>query len=137
MIRCTSNPSSRPGFSSTLPTMSMNLIRIDHVSLNAADRPATLDWYADVLGLVAEHPDAPPDEPVFLGPRGARFGLFGDRAPGLRHIALATDHASQARVVARLDALTLPYVAEEHRDSHSVYFADPDGAMLEVMVPKA
>ena len=115
----------------------MNLIRIDHVSLNAADRPRTLDWYADVLGLAAAHPDAPPDEPVFLGPAGARFGLFADRAPGLRHIALATDRASQEAVVARLDALAVPYRVEEHRDSHSVYFADPDGATLEVMVPRA
>jgi len=114
----------------------MNLLRIDHVSLNAADRPATLDWYADVLGLVAERPVAPPGEPVFIGPRGARFGVFADRAPGLRHIALATDHRSQEQVVARLDALALPYVAEEHSDSHSVYFPDADGAMLEVMVPK-
>lgn len=114
----------------------MNLIRIDHVSLNCANRPATIDWYADVLGLAAPHRDGPADEPLFVGPVGARLGLFADRAPGLRHVALATDRASQAQVVARLDALAVPYVAEEHRDSHSVYFRDPDGATLEVMVPK-
>ena len=114
----------------------MNLIRIDHVSLTCADRPATIDWYADVLGLTADHRDGPPDEPLFLGRKRAQLGLFADRAPGLRHIALATDRRSQEHVVARLDALALPYVAEEHRDSHSVYFRDPDGAMLEVMVPK-
>jgi catechol 2,3-dioxygenase-like lactoylglutathione lyase family enzyme len=114
----------------------MNLIRIDHVSLNAADRAATLDWYADVLGLRAAHPDAPPDHPVFLGNDGAQLGVFDDAAPGLRHVALATDHVSQERIVARLDALALPYRVEEHRASHSVYFADPDGATLEVLVPR-
>jgi catechol 2,3-dioxygenase-like lactoylglutathione lyase family enzyme len=114
----------------------MNLIRIDHVSLNAADRPATLDWYADVLGLQAARRDGPADQPIFLGPAGAQFGLFADKAPGLRHVALATDSASQAAIVARLDALALSYAVVDHRHSHSVYFDDPDGATLEVLVPR-
>src|SRR4051794_7320265 len=66
----------------------MNMNRIDHVSLNAGDRAASLAWYADVLGLHAGDPHGSPDEPVFLGPMGARLGLFGDRAPGLRHVAM-------------------------------------------------
>lgn len=113
----------------------MNLHRIDHVSLNAADRTATLDWYADVLGLTAAGRNAPADHPVFLGPAGARLGVFGDRGPGLRHVALATDRASQEAIVARLDRLAVAYRVEHHRDSRSVYFADPDGATLEVLVP--
>ena len=113
----------------------MNLMRIDHVSLNVADRGATLDWYADVLGLPAAHRTARPDHPVFLGPAGARLGVFGDRGPGLRHVALATDRGSQEAIVARLDRLAVPYRVEHHRDSRSVYFADPDGATLELMVP--
>ena len=59
----------------------MHVIRIDHVSLNAGDRAASLAWYADVLGLRADRPTTSPDEPVFLGPAGARLGLFADRAP--------------------------------------------------------
>jgi len=112
----------------------MNLIRIDHVSLNTADRRATHAWYAEVLGLHGTLHDQL-DEPVFLGAGGAQLGLFGDRRPGVRHVALATDARSQERIVARLDALAVPYRAEDHSASHSVYFADPDGAMLEVMVP--
>jgi catechol 2,3-dioxygenase-like lactoylglutathione lyase family enzyme len=115
----------------------MNLIRIDHVSLDVHDRPATLAWYEDVLGLRASSRHAVPDEPVFVGPAGARLGLFADRAPGLRHVALATDPAGQAAVVARLDRLGIAYQPERHRDSDSIYFADPDGAVLEVMVPRA
>jgi catechol 2,3-dioxygenase-like lactoylglutathione lyase family enzyme len=114
----------------------MNLIRIDHVSLDVHDRPATIAWYEDVLGLrtVARH--AVPDEPVFLGPAGARLGLFADRAPGLRHVALATDAVGQRRLAARLDDLGIAYQPERHRDSDSIYFPDPDGTMLEVMVPR-
>jgi catechol 2,3-dioxygenase-like lactoylglutathione lyase family enzyme len=117
----------------------MNLIRIDHVSLNAADRDATVAWYAEVLGLGAGTADAarrtPLDEPVFLGPPHARLGLFGDRAPGLRHVALATDPADAQQVRERLERLGLPFRAERHSDHHSLYVADPDGAMVEVMVP--
>ena len=114
----------------------MNLIRIDHVSLDVNDRPGSLAWYADVLGLRAASAHSVPDEPVFLGPAGARLGLFAERAPGLRHVALATDAAGQRTVVARLDRLGIAYRPERHRDSDSIYFPDPDGTMLEVMVPR-
>ena len=114
----------------------MRLLRIDHVSLNAGDRAASIAFYEDVLGVAAGQP-GPPDEPVFLGPRGARLGVFADRAPGLRHIALATDGAGRAQVIERLDHLGVPYTPERHRDSDSLYFADPDGIVLEVMVPRA
>src|SRR5919198_6355767 len=73
----------------------MRLIRIDHVSLDVHDRPAAIAWYEDVLGLRAQARHDVPDEPVFLGPPGARLGLFADRGPGLRHVALATDRAGQ------------------------------------------
>jgi catechol 2,3-dioxygenase-like lactoylglutathione lyase family enzyme len=116
----------------------MNLIRIDHVSLDVHDRPGSLAWYADVLGLRAARPHAVPDEPVFLGPMGARLGLFADRPqPGVRHVALATDAAGQDAVASRLDRLGIAYRPERHRDSDSIYFRDPDGTVLEVMVPRA
>jgi len=115
----------------------MHITRIDHVSLDVHDRPASLAWYAEVLGLRAAGAHDVPDQPVFLGPAGARLGLFAERAPGLRHVALATDAAGQAALAARLDRLGVAYQPERHHDSHSIYFADPDGTVLEVMVPRA
>ena len=115
----------------------MNITRIDHVSLDVHDRRGTLAWYEDVLGLRAAGAHDVPDQPVFLGPLGARLGLFAERAPGLRHVALATDAAGQAALADRLDRLGIAYRPERHRDSHSIYFADPDGTVLEVMVPRA
>jgi catechol-2,3-dioxygenase len=115
----------------------MQLIRIDHVSLDVHDRRASLAWYEEVLGLRTHSSHDVPDEPVFLGPVGARLGLFAERAPGLRHVALATDAAGQRRVAARLDRLGIAYTPERHRDSDSIYFPDLDGTMLEVMVPRA
>ena len=115
----------------------MHVIRIDHVSLDVHDRPASIAWYEEVLGLHPHHRHDVRDEPVFLGPAGARLGLFAERPPGLRHVALATDQVGQRRLVARLDRLGIPYQPERHRDSDSVYLRDPDGAVLEVMVPRS
>jgi catechol-2,3-dioxygenase len=113
----------------------MHLTRIDHVSLNVHDRRLSISWYEQVLGMRALHAHAPADEPIFLGAQGRRLGLFADRAPGLRHVALATDHAALGHLAVRLDRMGIRYQAERHRDSDSIYFADPDGTMLEVMVP--
>jgi catechol-2,3-dioxygenase len=116
---------------------SMRLLRIDHVSLNVHDRLRSVAWYEDVLGLHAQGRSGPPDEPVFLGHASARLGLFADRAPGLRHVALATDVAGLRRVRARLEHLAIPCRSERHRDHDSIYFSDPDGVTVEVMVPTA
>jgi catechol 2,3-dioxygenase-like lactoylglutathione lyase family enzyme len=113
----------------------MRLIRIDHVSLNVADRPRSIAWYDDVLGLQADGPPGPAGEPVFVGAATARLGLFADRAPGLRHVALATDDAGMARVMARLADRGTQARLEEHRDHRSLYVLDPDGTTVEVMVP--
>ena len=115
----------------------MRLIRLDHVSLDVHDRSRSIAWYEQVLGLRAGGRPGPGGEPVFLGPAGARLGLFEERAPGLRHVALATDPAGQREVRERLDGLAIPYRPERHRDHDSIYFADPDGVTLEVMVATA
>ncbi len=113
----------------------MHLHRIDHVSLDVRDRRRSLEFYEAVLGLTHAGTLGPVDQPVFVGPAGARLGLFQERPPGLRHVALATDAPGQQRVLDRLERLAIPYRRERHRDHDSVYFADPDGATLELMVP--
>ena len=115
----------------------MQLIRIDHVSLDVHDRPASIAWYEDVLGLRADARHDVPDEPVFLGPLGARLGLFA-RAPA-RAAPRRAGHRRRrrsARLAARLDRLGIRYQPERHRDSDSIYFPDLDGTMLEVMAPR-
>jgi catechol 2,3-dioxygenase-like lactoylglutathione lyase family enzyme len=117
----------------------MRLDRIDHVSLNTGDREATVRWYREVLGMgggsgTAETPD---DQPVFMGEPGVRLGLFSDRAPGLRHVAFATDEEGQRQLLERLERLGIEHRVEEHRDTRSVYVPDPDGAMIEVLVERS
>jgi catechol 2,3-dioxygenase-like lactoylglutathione lyase family enzyme len=115
----------------------MRLIRIDHVSLDVRDRRASLDWYEDVLGMQATSRPGPPGEPVFMGPDGSQIALFADREPGLRHVALATDADGYEQVRQRLERLGLSYTPERHRSHDSLYFRDPDGITLEVMLPTA
>ena len=115
----------------------MNVHRIDHVSLDVRDRLRSLAWYEEVLGLRAAGTPGPVDEPVFLGPRDARLGLFQERPHGLRHIALATDRVEQRAVRDRLERLAIPYRFARHRDHDSLYLADPDGTTLEIMVATA
>jgi catechol-2,3-dioxygenase len=114
----------------------MKLHRIDHVSLDVGNRARSLFWYDQVLGLRSDNGRGPGDQPVFLGPEGARLGLFEERAPGLRHIAMATDAADQRRLMSHLERLGIPFRPERHRDHDSIYFADPDGTTLEIMVPR-
>jgi catechol 2,3-dioxygenase-like lactoylglutathione lyase family enzyme len=115
----------------------MHVTRIDHVSLDVPDRSASLAWYAEVLGLHAGSAHDVPDAPVFLGTPGARLGLFAERPPGLRHVALATGAADHARLASRLDRLGIAYRFERHRDSDSLYFDDVDGTTLEIMTPRS
>jgi catechol 2,3-dioxygenase-like lactoylglutathione lyase family enzyme len=61
--------------------------------------------------------------------------LVQERPRGLRHIALATDTLGQRRVLDRLEWLAIPHRCKRHHDHDSVYFADPDGSTLEIMVP--
>jgi catechol 2,3-dioxygenase-like lactoylglutathione lyase family enzyme len=111
----------------------MHLIRIDHVSLDVRDRHAAIAWYEDVLGLRPHARHDFPDQPVFLGSAGARLGLFTERPPGLRHVALATDDDGQRRVATRLDRLGIAYRPERR----SIYVPDLDGNVLEVMATRS
>jgi catechol 2,3-dioxygenase-like lactoylglutathione lyase family enzyme len=113
----------------------MQITRIDHVSLDVRDRRRAIAWYQEVLGLPAGARHHIADEPIFLGPDGARLGLFQERPPGLRHIALATHAPDQHSLTIRLERLAIPYHRERHQDADSIYFSDPDGTTLEVTVP--
>lgn len=104
-----------------------------YLSTCRTDRP--LAWYETVLGFAPHSRHADRNAPIFLGPPGARLGLFAERPAGLRHVALATDAPGLQRLAERLDRLHIPYQHERHRHSDSIYFRDLDAATLEVMVP--
>jgi catechol-2,3-dioxygenase len=123
---------------------SMNVFsiqRLDHVSLNVSDRTRSIRWYRDVLGLEQQNAPAEDDEPVFMGAFGACIGLFQAQiegaereyeSVGLRHFAFTLGRDDLARAQARFRELGVEARFEDHGNAHSLYFADPDGYVVEL-----
>ena len=117
----------------------MRLQRLDHVSLNVADRRRAVAWYRDVLGLPQRNEPSADDEPVFMGDVGLQVGLFQAQheAPareaesaGLRHVAFLVEDLEAARE--RLSVHQVPFRFEDHGNAISLYVRDPDGHVLEL-----
>jgi len=116
--------------------------RLDHVSLNVADRTRSIAWYADVLGLEQMNEPGEDDWPVFMGRFGACIGLFQAQsgpAParepesaGLRHIAFTVGTGEFDRVREHLVALGVQHRFEDHGNAHSLYVGDPDANVIEL-----
>jgi catechol 2,3-dioxygenase-like lactoylglutathione lyase family enzyme len=112
----------------------MKLHRLDHVSLNVADRARSIGWYRDVLGLEQRNEPTEDAEPVFMGEFGACVALFQaenqspERPPesvGLRHVAFTVDNLERAQE--RLRERGVDFRFADHGNAHSVYFRDPTG----------
>ena len=117
----------------------MKLERLDHVSLNVNDRPRSIAWYRDVLGLEQRNEPTDDAEPVFMGELGACVALFqaqsgaAERLPesaGLRHIAFTVDSLEQAQ--ARLREHGVDFRFEDHGNALSLYLRDLDGNTIEL-----
>ena len=117
------------------------LQRLDHVSLNVRDRPQSIGWYRDHLGLEQQNEPSADDEPVFMGAFGACIALFqassdpGPRereAAGLRHVAFALEADDFAAARVHLDERNAAYRPEEHGFASSLYVPDPDGNTIEL-----
>lgn len=118
---------------------SVELQRLDHVSLNVTDRVRSIAWYRDVLGLPQLNQPTADDEPVFMGRPGVQFGLFQaeresparePESSGLRHVALVVDDLDAAQEHLRSQGVEFRF--EDHGSALSVYFRDPDGHVLEL-----
>jgi catechol 2,3-dioxygenase len=119
----------------------LRLERLDHVSLNVADRPRSIAWYRDVLGLEQRGRITDDDEPVFMGEFGACIALFQaqvespPREPastGLRHVAFMVGRDDLTRAEAGLREREIEFTPADHGNAHSLYFKDPDGHTVEL-----
>lgn len=119
----------------------LQLQRLDHVSLNVSDRARSIAWYADVLGLEQRGAAKQDDWPVFLGEFGVCVALFQakvqsperqEESTGLRHIAFLVARDDIGRAKSRLAERGVEFRFEDHGNSHSVYFSDPDGNVIEL-----
>lgn len=117
------------------------LDRLDHVSLNVSDRPASIAWYRNVLGLEQRNEPRQDDWPVFMGEFGRCIALFQaevesqarDReSTGLRHVAFMVSREDLERAREHLSALRVEFRSEDHGNALSIYLADPDGNVVEL-----
>ena len=118
-----------------------HLDRLDHVSLNVSDRPASIAWYRDVLGLEQRNEPRQDDWPVFMGEFGSCIALFqaavesserGKESTGLRHVAFMVGRDDLEQAQAHLVAHGVEFRAEDHGNALSVYLTDPDGNVVEL-----
>ena len=118
-----------------------DLQRLDHVSLNARDRPRSVAWYRDALGLEQQNEPTDDSEPVFMGDFGVCIALFQAttdgpervyEAPGLRHVALLVGKGEVEAAAQHLESLAISFRREDHGNALSLYVPDPDGNVIEL-----
>jgi catechol-2,3-dioxygenase len=118
-----------------------HLGRLDHVSLNVSDRPASIAWYRDVLGLEQRNEPHQDDWPVFMGEFGSCIALFqaavesserGKESTGLRHVAFMVGRDDLEQAQEHLVAHGVEFRSEDHGNALSVYLTDPDGNVVEL-----
>ena len=129
------------------------MLKLDHVVFPVRDAEKTLAFYREVMGLplIATHSgddwDGYPWLMMIFGLGGGQelvcVALQGGPAPDYRgvpmdarHYALSAEREADIDVwLSRLSQSAVDFWEEHHGDQRSVYFADPDGVVLEVTWP--
>jgi catechol 2,3-dioxygenase-like lactoylglutathione lyase family enzyme len=125
----------------------MRLEQIDHVALRCASPEATKVWYVSTLGFEHVFPGHGSGVPIILRLGSTFITLFPQKgeqpAPAdnrLWHLAFrAATYADFRSAQAELQGRGVSFQFQDHEISHSIYFSDPDGFLLEITtydVPK-
>jgi catechol 2,3-dioxygenase-like lactoylglutathione lyase family enzyme len=133
--------------------MSAATLRLDHLALPVFDAAETFRFYSEVLqlplvdALSGDDWGGKPWLMMFFATGGGQLlalcALRGARRPpaddlprDTRHYAFSVASAAeQEDWKARLRRHGVAYSEEDHGRQHSVYFADPNGILLEVTTP--
>ena len=129
------------------------MLKLDHVVFPVRDAARTLAFYRETLGLpltsalTGEDWDGYPWLMMIFGLDGGQeivaVALAGAPAPDYRGVPIDARHyalacSSEAELDAwrsKLRAARVDCWEENHGDQQSVYFADPDGVILEITWP--
>ncbi len=118
----------------------MRLEQIDHIALRCASPEVTMAWYVNTLGCEHVYPGIWSGEPLVLRLGSTMITLFPEKeneppaANGRAwHLALrAATYADFQEAQAELQARGIAFQFRNHEISHSIYFTDPDGYLLEI-----
>ncbi len=117
----------------------MELEGIDHVAISVRDIERSANWYIDVLGFKRLHEGAWGGVPTFIGKGTTALALFPAKSDepargGIRMLHLAFRATRQNFLAAQeeLKQRGIKFEFEDHEISHSIYFHDPDGHILEI-----
>jgi catechol 2,3-dioxygenase-like lactoylglutathione lyase family enzyme len=123
----------------SLGNVSLTTTGIDHVVLHVRDPEASTAFYVDILGLTVDHGSAghiflrcgSQLVGLFSAPRGAAFETGHD----VNHLALNVASGSYEDIRAHLEAAGIK-VSGRPGDDRCIYFHDPDGHMIQIVVPE-
>lgn len=118
----------------------MRLEQIDHIALRCASPEATKEWYVKTLGFEHVFRGQGGGVPIVLRlgstyltlfpKKGNQQALADDRA---WHLALrAATYSDFQTAQAELKSRGVSFQFQDHEISHSIYFFDPDGFLLEI-----
>ncbi len=112
---------------------------IDHVVLHVSDLARSKKFYIDILGMSEHHGGA---TYMFLKCGAQVIGLFevggGDAVtsgPELNHLAFGIEAGGYQQVKSWLESHGIA-VSGRQGDPRCIYFDDPDGHRLQLMVPR-
>ena len=116
----------------------LKTVGVDHVVLHVSDLARSRKFYTELLGMEVNHESS---WQSFLWCGNQQVALFEVRDGGpvkagaeLNHMALQLDSGTYEEVKAKLEEWGCE-VSGRSGDPHCLYFDDPDGHRLQVLLP--
>ena len=119
----------------------MDLEGIDHVALSVRDVQKAAQWYIDVLGFKKRYDGMWDGVPMFIGKGTTALALFPVRSKSesstpddvrMLHLAMRANRKNFLAAQYELKERGIKFEFQDHEISHSIYFHDPDGHILEI-----
>jgi catechol 2,3-dioxygenase-like lactoylglutathione lyase family enzyme len=115
---------------------------VDHVGLAVKDVQKSVEWYQELFGLERLYKDVWGDFPGVVGIGDTSVAFFPTDDPEvplpaglpIHHLAFRVDRANFTAAQETLRESGIEFEFQDHRIVHSLYFYDPDGHLIEIMM---